>query len=123
MTVDPEVQRIIEIIDRKILALWEARKELEAEYELEPNNQINAIALHADINSSIRLPAGQKSRKMQLARFLEESGPMTRKEIILNCGFSEGTVSYCLNDRALFTRLSDGRWDVEPNRGKKAGAR
>lgn len=53
-------------------------------------------------------PAKKLKRKEQIFLFLQQHGPMLRREIIEQTGIPKYTVNSCLNDKTLFRR--DNRW-------------
>jgi hypothetical protein len=51
-------------------------------------------------------------RKVELAAFLKENGPMSRVLIVEKSGIPEGTVSYCLSDKRFFEQQSNSDWYI-----------
>jgi hypothetical protein len=52
------------------------------------------------------------TRKDIVADYLQQHGPMLRKDILANTEVPEGTIGYVLNDKDRFHQLKDGRWDI-----------
>jgi hypothetical protein len=108
--VDPDILKAIEIIDKKILSLQQARNQLAQAFGVEYSSPTRvATRGSAQFNGSA---TGPKSRKETLAEFLIVNGPMARPDIVAQAGIPEGTVSYCLSDKRFFIQLDDGRWDA-----------
>ena len=59
---------------------------------------------------SASAPPVQPSRLDQLRAFLEQKGPMFRREIIAGIGIPKGTVAMLLNKKDAFAKDKDGRW-------------
>ncbi|MBZ5676433.1 MAG: hypothetical protein LAP61_19500 [Acidobacteriia bacterium] len=115
--VDPEIQKAIEIIDKKIQSLQQARNQLALAFGV--GEQRGFISPHAQAMASAQtnlpqpiIEAPQKPRKEALADFLIKNGPMSRAEIVSKAGLPEGTISYCLSDKRFFTQLDNGDWDA-----------
>lgn len=114
---DVDIQQAIRIIDAKIASLQEARDRLAMAFGInEPTIQ---IPLRPLTNRSGEIPATQSNghvkpsgRKLQLAEFIQQHGPMARGEIIEKAGMPEGTVAYCLNDKDFFQQAENGTWDI-----------
>jgi len=118
---DTEVLRAIEIIDRKIQSLQNARNQLAHAFGVDSSpltgmepTEATLAAVKPRIHAPTFGPVQQKPRKEALAEFLRANGPTSRGEIVLKAGLPEGTVSYCLNDKRFFVQLENGDWDVTP---------
>jgi hypothetical protein len=103
-----EISRIIEMIDRKIRALTQARQTLIDEFgdgktELLPPLRRTTPSL-ADVRQ-------QMTRKDAVIKLLRDEGPLSRKEIIDKTGFPEGTIAYVLNDKDVFISMED-KWHL-----------
>jgi len=117
--VDPEIQTAIDIIDKKILSLQQARNQLALAFGMEQSaspktTPVQRPLLDKPINprsftSAVQV---QQPRKEALAEFLIKSGPMSRADIVNKAGLPEGTISYCLNDKRFFEQMANGDWDV-----------
>lgn len=119
--VDPEVLKAIEIIDKKIQSLLEARNRLAMAFGVELSAPLShptpSLAESKQPAAPLRppgslVPPPQSGRKVQLAEFLLEHGPLTRLEIVDKAGLPEGTVSYCLNDKRFFEQDENGNWKI-----------
>jgi hypothetical protein len=129
--VDPDIKQAIEIIDRKILSLQQARDQLARAFGFQsiPNQLgIQFSERPEPILASAIPPASRQTstpRKEALADFLIEHGPMSRVDIVAKAGIPEGTVSYCLADKRFFAQLDDGSWDVTEfsRRGRQGATR
>jgi hypothetical protein len=112
MAADPDIQKAIEIIDRKIQSLLVARNQLAQAFGIadapqsQPSQQLQ-MRLVPPNAAPQQLP-----RKEALAAFLIQNGSMSRSEIVSRSGLPEGTVSYCLNDKRFFEQSEDGVWSV-----------
>ena len=105
---DRDIVGAIEIIDGRIARLGELRKQLAEEFGI-------AQKTHVSSNQKPLFgKAGEKSRKEQLADYLEANGPKTRMEIVKQTGIPPGTVSFCLKDKR-FAKNGDGKWDLAKN--------
>jgi hypothetical protein len=52
------------------------------------------------------------NRKAQIAKFLLENGPQTRKDIIERTGIPDGTINSEMRHRKIFVELPGKLWDV-----------
>jgi hypothetical protein len=109
--VDPDIQKAIEIIDKKIQSLQAARNQLAQAFGITETvppqpSQLQIKLMPANAASS------QLPRKEALAAFLIQNGAMSRSEIVSRSGIPEGTVSYCLNDKRFFEQSEDGLWSA-----------
>lgn len=50
-------------------------------------------------------------RKEEVAKFIKSHGPAKRSDILAGTKVPTGTLAYALNDKTMFKRLPDGRWD------------
>lgn len=58
-------------------------------------------------------PTVKVNRRIAISDFLRLHGPATRREIHEQTGIPAGTVSYELNNKALFERLDGNRYQVK----------
>ncbi len=111
--VDPDIQKAIEIIDRKIQSLQAARNQLAHAFGIEESAQ--SVPKPSQLQIKLVPPNGASQhlpRKEALAAFLIQNGPMSRADIVARSGIPEGTVSYCLNDKRFFEQSADGLWSA-----------
>ncbi|MDQ2841662.1 MAG: hypothetical protein M3Y72_11610 [Acidobacteriota bacterium] len=109
---DTDIAKAIEIIDRKIASLLQARNQLAQAFGIELSTALTVTATQASRSSIVAFIPGnhQKSRKQSLVQFLKDNGPSSRAEIIARAGLPAGTVSYCLSDKRFFLQLANGDW-------------
>jgi len=120
MSVDPDIQKAIEVIDQKIMSLQQARNQLAQAFGIEQSAQVKNGTSSIVFPTPIPAPPAQpqngadlsKPRKVALAEFLIKNGPMSRVDIVDKAGLPEGTISYCLNDKRFFHQLENGDWDA-----------
>ena len=98
----------IEIIDGRIARLRELRNQLAEEFGIAQKTQASSN------QKPLFGKAGEKTRKEELADYLEENGPKTRMEIVKQTGIPPGTVSFCLKDKR-FAKNGDGKWHLAKN--------
>jgi hypothetical protein len=105
--VDPDIQKAIEIIDKKIQSLQAARNQLAQAFGITDVPQPSQMQMKlVPPNAAPQ----QLPRKEALAAFLIQNGPMSRSDIVVRSGIPEGTVSYCLNDKRFFEQNEEGLW-------------
>jgi hypothetical protein len=104
---DPDIQKAIEIIDKKIQSLQAARNQLAQAFGIADTPQPSQMQMKlVPPNAAPQ----QLPRKEALAAFLIQNGPMSRSDIVIKSGIPEGTVSYCLNDKRFFEQIDGGLW-------------
>jgi hypothetical protein len=112
--VDPEIQKAIDIIDKKIQSLQQARNQLALAFgvsEQKPSSpEPQVIRTPTTVTRTLISIPAQKPRKEALAEFLIQNGPMSRSDIVAKAGLPEGTISYCLNDKRFFEQMENGDW-------------
>jgi hypothetical protein len=122
---DPEILQAIKTIDDKIASLQEARNRLASAFGIvspSPTSPVSAPVIRVPLSRTAAThltealngngapaPSG---RKVQLAQFLMDHGPMSRVAIVEAAELPEGTVSYCLADKRFFQQLDGGNWDI-----------
>src|SRR5207253_2451268 len=112
---DNDILQAIQIIDNKIASLQKARDQLANAFGIEGNSRTPSNGGSALHHAAPAQPSGNgqpTGRKVELAKFLAASGPISRATIIEKSGLPEGTISYCLNDKRFFQQLPDGNWAV-----------
>ena len=124
---DPEILQAIKTIDDKIASLQEARNRLASAFgivdhspanhtprpnKVAPNSPAAAIQTIQAVEANGTAKAAPSGRKVQLAQFLMDHGPMSRVSIVEAAELPEGTVSYCLADKRFFQQLDSGDWDI-----------
>ena len=123
---DADILQAIRIIDDKIASLQEARNRLANAFGIDTIPDLNPN--HAPLNPRpYRHPASlppppphaedsqpsiSGGRKVELAQFLWENGPMSRTAIAEGANIPIGTISYCLNDKRFFEQTEDGNWQI-----------
>ena len=96
---DSDITTALQALDRKIAKLTDLRAGLAAEFG----------ATGKPVRSAG--PATEGTRKKVLVDFLRTNGPLKRAEIIKRTGFPKGTIAYCLNDKKVFRRREDKRYE------------
>jgi hypothetical protein len=67
---------------------------------------------------TVKTPSKKRSaskgsgRKDEVAKFIKTNGPSKRSDILAGTKVPMGTLAYALNDKTMFKRLPDGKWDV-----------
>lgn len=123
---DADILQAIRIIDDKIASLQEARNRLASAFGIgasptaaskspQQTKTVPAVAvtktpgLNGVSNGKHPEPSG---RKVELAAFLLDQGPLSRVAIVEKSGIPEGTVSYCLSDKRFFVQTEGGDWTI-----------
>jgi hypothetical protein len=103
MANDQDINRIIDMIDRKIRALSQARKVLVEEFGG------GKVELSRPETPELFTRKLALTSKEKIAELLTREGPLPRKAIAEKTALRHGTLSFALNDKRLF-RLKDGKW-------------
>lgn len=108
----PDIQKAIELIDRKIAGLQTVRDALISEFG--DVHSSSSEKKTSSIPDSPRSSDGPKppTRKEQIIKLLEVEGPLSRSEIVKKSGIPEGTVANTLNDKVTFESLL-GKWRLK----------
>lgn len=105
MPIDPDIQRVIEIIDQRVGSLVKIKQMLLKEF--------GASETGVSGNS---IPHGghepRKTRKDILVEFLKVNGPTLWGDILSKSGIPKGTLSSLIRDEETFMRHEGGTWDV-----------
>lgn len=105
MPIDPDIQRVVEIIDQKVGSLVKIKQMMLKEF--------GASEIGGSGNS---IPHGErgpgKTRKDTLVEFLKANGPTLWGGILSKSGIPKGTLSSLIKDEETFMRHEDGTWDV-----------
>lgn len=114
----PEIEKAIDLIDRKIAELQRAKRTLfEAFGERSGQAEMELL-------TSSRSKKKKDTRKKAIVKMLQEEGPLSRSEIIQKTGFPLGTISTTLNDKDTFNS-KDGKWYLiegkQPKEQKEKG--
>jgi hypothetical protein len=124
---EADILQAIQIIDAKIASLQAARNQLAHAFGIVDNPitpsheqlRIRPVTATPIVATSTPTRNGHgasqpqpSERKIQLALFLMQNGPMSRVAIVEKGGIPEGTVSYCLADKRFFEQNPEGDWDI-----------
>jgi len=116
MALDPEIQAAVNLIERRIAKLQQAKDLLIGEFSRNGTAQTDhAETVRAgQVRVQHQMPLlSPKTRKAQIRDFILAAGASRRSEIVEKTGIPEGTVSYVLNDDKVFRHIdSTGKWDV-----------
>ena len=72
--------------------------------------ELKALAL--EVGTPVPSGRSRINRQLQIANFILENGPQTRKSIIEKTGIPEGTVNSEMRDKEVFTEVGGNLWDV-----------
>lgn len=98
----PEIEKAIDLIGRKIAELERAKRTL-----VEAFGERNVQTESELVTSSRSKKKG--TRKKAVVKLLREEGPLSRSEIIQKTGFPLGTISTVLNDKSTF-HSKESKW-------------
>lgn len=107
----PEIEEAIRLIDQKINDLQKAKQTLIETFGPRfvrriPPDSPQYTSMFPTSTQEEKMAEG---RKGQIANLIKEHGPLSSREIMERTKLSRGTVSYVLNDKAMF-RLEEGKW-------------
>jgi len=130
-TMNPEIDKVIDILESRIAELVSARDILVESFD--PPDSLRRRMLDSrrasrgspqpTVPGLLEVPAsgvqltvagsanghGKVSRKDLVAQFLRTHGPASRSEILTGTQIPKGTIAYVLNDKARFTSRR-GKW-------------
>ena len=101
-----EIEKIIEMIDKKIRSLNQAKQILITEFGLEKGGEITGVSF---IKSETKLK--HPTRKDIVANLIKEHGSLSRKEILEKTGLPKGTIAFVLNDKEKFY-AENNKWHL-----------
>ena len=112
-----DIAKAIDLIDQRIQTLQNIRTQLIQEFgDIRPATivQPEAAEVHTLMQRLRDKRQGPNSptRKDQVADFIRKNGPAYRSQIAQGVAVPAGTISYCLNDKARFQQLRDGKWTL-----------
>lgn len=100
-----DINTIIEMIDKKIKSLAQAKKVLLQEFG-------NGIAQATLTLPHFEAEGKTETRKESMIRIIRENGPLARKDIIKTTGFPKGTIAFTLSDKKTFASRN-GKWHLK----------
>jgi hypothetical protein len=113
LTMHPSLSAALASLDDYIVYLTEIRSQLAqgglANGFMPPTSK---TAKRAAKRVTKRTTTNGKGRKDEVAKFIKAHGPSKRKEILKGTSVPAGTIAYALNDKTMFKRLPDGKWDI-----------
>ena len=132
MPANPEVKKVIQMIEERIASLSTMRTMLIREFGVEEETVPNFVRTkfpvrsespvsHAPIISespsvssspSASPSPGPTTRKEALVQFLLENGPHSRKELAEKTSIPVGTIAFLLNDKETFEHVQGNKWKV-----------
>jgi sulfite reductase alpha subunit-like flavoprotein len=101
-----EIEKIIEMIDKKIRSLNQAKQILIAEFGLGKAETIPGISM-----LKTHVVVKNPTRKDIVSNLIKEQGPLSRKEILEKTGLPKGTIAFVLNDKKRFYS-KDVKWHL-----------
>lgn len=107
----PDIQKAINLIDRKITGLQRAKQALLDEFE-DGNTSTDQNKMSARSVSSHHPGKPKTTQKMRLIKLLQAESPLTRVEIVEKSGIPKGTIASLLNDKETFEG-QDGKWQLK----------
>lgn len=112
-----EIHKAIEIIDRQIHRLTQARQILiEAFGGTKDESTLPLPFVESSIKSEVKKLATKRvrtapTRKDMVANLLKERGPLSRKEIMESVDMPHGSISFVLSDKDTF-ELKGEKWHL-----------
>jgi len=119
MSINPDIKRAIEVIDRRIESLKQIRDNLAREFGMDAAMQSAAPSAAMPLPFAGLAPA--MTSKNKIAAYLEQHAPASRKQISIGTGIPDGTVSFALNDKTRFRR-TDAGWVIATEADHTANA-
>ncbi len=117
--VNPEVQKVLEILDQSIGYLRIIRKAMATEFGLEESMWKPNTPSQPGTRSRCRaVKVEKKTNSIVVAEYLRIHGPSRRKDIIAATGLTAGAVDWALCHASRFVRKPDGWMNVNPGQGK-----